>query len=155
MAIWQYKLTAIPKETVINKYGGTPERLLINSEDWQEDATFQNWYATSELNAQKTMQTIDQLVPRGHWQTASDAVFWKGDTNNNEDNDCGILFDKKTNTITDFEFRTDLRKQENITHFLVPLLRFCEDHNLMVFNAKGNLFKPQLQLILADIKKLK
>lgn len=170
MAIWQYQLYIIPKEAVIDKYGEIPEKLFIDKQAWKkywenikyvdgfpepdfEDATTMRWWRNINLDIKDTAAQIDKLVKRADWSNAKDYIGWKGDTDNEEDNDCHISFDEITNEINEFQFRIDLRNKAYAIKFIDGMLEICAKNNLYVMNINGYLFAPDSELILEDIKK--
>jgi len=172
MAVWQYQLNIIPKKAILEKYGSIPYELFIDQNGWEkywenvkydngfpepefEDAKTIKWWTKTKLDIKKTSEHIDKLVSRGDWNDDEDNGFigWKGDSEKGEDNDAHIAFDKKTNIISEFQFRADLRKRENITEFLNGMLDLCKQNDLMVFNTDGILFEPKSELIYEDLKK--
>ena len=171
MAIWQYQLNIIPRKSIIEKYGNIPTELLIANDSWEkywenikdienlpepdfEDAKTIKWWNNIKLDIKKTSEQVDKLVSRANWGKDSlDSVNWKGNSNNEEDNDCYISFDPKTKFINEFEFRTDLRNREKATNFLNGMLELCAKNELMVFNTKGILFEPNPELIYEEIRK--
>ncbi len=120
-----------------------------------EDAKTIKWWTNIKLDIKKTTTEIDKLVSRGDWSDDENSGFigWKGNTEKQEDNDAHIAYDTKTNVISEFQFRADLRKKENITEFLSGMLKLCERNDLMVFNTNGTLFEPKSELIYEDLKK--
>tara|TARA_R110002051_G_scaffold324078_1_gene419942 strand:- start:59 stop:697 length:639 start_codon:yes stop_codon:yes gene_type:complete len=172
MAVWQYQLNIIPKKAILEKYGSIPNELLIDHDGWEkywenvnfdngfpepdfEDAKTIKWWTNTKFDIRKATEQIDKLVSRGDWNDDEDSGFigWKGDSDKLEDNDAHIAYDKKTNVISEFQFRTDLRKRENITEFLNGMLNLCEQNDLMIFNTDGILFEPKSELIYENLKK--
>ncbi len=172
MAVWQYQLNIIPKKAILEKYGSIPNELLIDHDGWEkywenvnfdngfpepdfEDAKTIKWWTNTKLDIRKTTEQVDPLVSRGDWNDDEDSGFigWKGDSDKLEDNDAHIAYDKKTNIISEFQFRADLRKRENITEFMNGMLNLCEQNDLMVFNTGGILFQPKSEFINEDLKK--
>ncbi|WP_055437705.1 hypothetical protein [Lacinutrix algicola] len=171
MAIWQYQLNIIPKKAILEKYGKIPDTLFIDFINWKiywENVTYDNgypepnfedartikWWNNIKLDIKKTSEQIDQYVTRGDWNDDGERGFigWKGNSEKEEDNDAHIAYDKKTNIISEFQFRTDLRNKENAMKFLNGMLNVCSQNDLMVLNTEGILFEPQTELIFEDIK---
>ena len=172
MAVWQYQLNIIPKKAILEKYGSIPNELLIDHDGWEtywenlvdidnlpepnfEDAKTIKWWTNIKIDIKKITQEIDKLVSRGDWNDDEESGFigWKGDTEKEEDNDGHIAYDKNTNIISEFQFRTDLRNKQNATKFLNGMLKICEQNDLMVLNTNGILLEPKLELIFDDLKK--
>lgn len=170
MAVWQYQLNIIPKSAIVETYGEIPNELFIDEKGWKdywdnvkfdngfpdpefEDARTIKWWKNTALDIQDIANQIDNLVKRGDWSNDKDFIGWKGDTENEEDNDCHISFDEKTLVISEFQFRTDLRNLEKTKKFMEGMLNLCAENNLLVMNTKGLLFEPEMELIFEDIKK--
>jgi hypothetical protein len=168
MAIWQYRLSVIPKNSILDRYGEIPAKLFIDEEAWKaywkerierktdiepgfEDARTINWWKNINVNAKEISSQIDRLVKRGDWSNNMDYFGWKGDTNSNEDNDCHIAINNVTNEIQEFEFRTDLRANENIVGFLKGMIEICEANAFLVMNSNGSLFEPNFELVYNDL----
>ena len=169
MAIWQYQLTIIPKESILKKYSEIPEKLFIDKEAWEnywnkwktkskepeidfEDAKTINWWQNINIDIEKTVSDIDKLITRGDWSNCINFIGWKGDSDNNQDNDCHIAYNAKTRELSEFQFRTDLRSNKNVATFLKGILEICSNNELMVMNLEGFLFEPKIKLILEDLK---
>lgn len=165
MAIWQYYLKVIPKESVIRRYGFVPSKLEINHKGWAnyrqnlidgnkseidfEDAQTFNWWKDIFFDTPKTAASIDNLVKRCSW-SHSKTIGWKGDTQNNQDNDVYLHFDDSEN-IFEFTFRTDLRNDS--LDFLVDMLKICQKNNWLVMDAKGILFEPKYLEVYESMRK--
>lgn len=171
MAVWQYQLNVIPKKAVLEKYGELPVKLFIDFDGWKEywnnrrsqegfskpqfeDARTIKWWEKTKLDTKKVAEQIDLLVKRGDWSNDdSGFIGWKGNSNQDEDNDAHISYNTKTNIISEFQFRTDLRNKENLTKFLKGILNICRENELVVFNVEGHLFEPDFDIVFDDLKK--
>lgn len=155
MAIWQYYLKVIPKESVVRRYGFVPSKLEINHDGWAkrrqdlidgnkseidfEDAQTINWWKDVSFDKEAAIASIDELVRRCDWMS-SGTIGWKGDTRNNQDNDVYIHFGE-TGKVESFTFRTDLRNDS--LDFLVGMLAVCQAHDWLVMDARGFLFEAR------------
>lgn len=170
MAVWQYQLNIIPRSVIIEKYGEIPNKLFIDEKGWKdywdntkfdsgfpdpefEDALTINWWKNKTLNIQETANQIDKLVKRGDWSNDKDFIGWKGDSEEEEDNDCHIAFNENTFVISEFQFRTDLRNIEKAKKFMAGMLKICIVNDLLVMNTDGFLYDPEMEIIFEDIKK--
>jgi hypothetical protein len=167
MAVWQYNLTVIPKNSIIEKYGEIPQKLFIDVESWTkyrekwnnekvqpeidfEDAKTILWWKNSEIDLESTTIQIDELVSRASWSEPN-FLSWK--SNDENDNDCHIAISEKNKIISEFIFRTDLRNKDNIELFLNGILNICKANELLLMNLEGYLFEPKMELIFEDLKK--
>jgi len=166
MAIWQYQLTVIPQDVIIDLLGKLPDKLFIDKEArkiyWNnisneinivvEDAWTFDWWKFTKIDIELIANQIDKLVTRGSFNN-SDFLSWKGDDKINEDNDAGICIDEETGKITDFRFRTDLRKFENISMFLYEMIKICNANDFLLMNNNGDLFEADIKIISEDLIK--
>lgn len=157
MAIWQYYLKVIPQESVIKRFGYIPERLEMNLEAWEkhlqksivgaatapdfEDADTINWWQGITFDKVAVFSSINKLIERCSWDNSVTFFGWKGDENQNQDNDVYIYFEE-SGEITEFTFRTDLR--DGALDFLAEMLAICKQNNWLVMDGKGNLINPTL-----------
>ena len=165
MAIWQYYLKVIPKESVIKKYGFVPSKLEINHEGWVkyqqdrwngikseinfEDAQTINWWKDVFFDKKNTVSSINKLIKQCDWSN-SDTIGWKGDTRNNQDNDVYIHFDESEKVI-EFTFRTDLRNDS--LDFLAEMLEICKENDWLVMDDDGYLFEPKFLEVYESMRK--
>lgn len=146
MAIWQYLLIVVPENSIDNNYqcifkNNTTKYLPKTKSFWKE----------FEGNPVSIISEIDQIIPRADWGDET-YICWKGNANNNEDNDASISLSDDQTKIEGFQFRIDLRKASNITHVLQSILNLCEANHLVLIDLKGEIFKPKLADILKSMK---
>jgi len=146
MAIWQYLLIVVPENSIDNNYqcifkNNTTKYLPKTKSFWKE----------FEGNPVSIISEIDQIIPRADWGDET-YICWKGNANNNEDNDASISLSDDKTKIEEFQFRIDLRKVSNITHVFQSILNLCEANHLVLIDLKGEIFKPKLADILKSMK---
>ncbi|ABQ05597.1 hypothetical protein [Flavobacterium johnsoniae] len=146
MAVWQYLLIVVPKDSIGNNY----ECIFKNNKTEflpETDVFWKNFNG----NIPSIISGLDQIIPKANWGNET-YLNWKGNGQNEEDNDaCICLSDDKTK-IEEFQFRIDLRKPSNITNILQSILNLCEKHNLVLIDLKGKIFQPKLEDVLGSIK---
>ncbi|GAB2942433.1 hypothetical protein GCM10027048_03770 [Hymenobacter coalescens] len=170
MAIWQYRLTALPAAGIRRKLGHIPAQLFIDHEGrkqyWAappspdslprpafEDAYTINWWEDVSIAAAPLAAQIDQLLPRETWVApTSDYIRWKGDGRRDEDHDCSIAIDAATGTLGNVEFRTDFRNLDKAFAFLSAMLTLSASRDLLVFDAAGALMPPQVAAVLPSVQ---
>lgn len=145
MAIWQYSLLIIPEKSIGEDYkcifkNNTTKYLPKTDFFWKE----------SDIDVLKIVTEIDKLVERADW-SKENHYAWKGNSDN-EDNDGHIYLDSNTNKITEFFFRVDLRKKNNIKNFLHGLVKLCEQNELILINLKGEILEPKIEIIIENLK---
>ena len=166
MAVWQYRLIVLPTQGVIAAYGALPNQLFINHAGWAaywtdntirtaddpgfSDAHTTDWWQYVALDSISIAAKVDLLVSRGSWSKAN-WLTWKGDEENEEDNDCEIAINAETKHVEEFQFRTDLRHFGKARLFLDGMLALCREYQLLVMDDKGGLFEPTLQQIVPSI----
>ena len=157
MAIWQYNISIIPKESVLQKHGEVPNKLIINHEAWEkywdnytegkepnfEDAKTINWWKKTNISVTELSKDIDTIIPRANWGSKS-SINWKGNTENNEDNDASLIFNSVTNEIEEMTIRIDLRDPDKFPQFLESLCSILKKRNLLLMDLKGNLMEPSV-----------
>lgn len=146
MAIWQYLLIVVPEKSIQNDYqcifkNNTTEYLPETEPLWKD----------FDGDTISIISTMDSIIKRADWGDET-YICWKGDTKNEEDNDCSISLNKDKNQIIEFRFRIDLRKASNLTTTLQPILKLCEDNQLILMDLKGEIHKPKIEDLMASIK---
>ncbi|WP_156109401.1 hypothetical protein [Hymenobacter sp. APR13] len=170
MAIWQYRLTAVPEDAVRRRYDHLPTQLFIDHEGrrkaWQhrsftdedDEPTFNDAYSTAwwdglHIPATPVATQLDALLPRTTWGKPSpDYYSWKSDNENGPDHDCYLHRNETTDALEWLEFRTDLRPHPQNTGFLAAMLTLCREQHLLVFDDKGWLMKPEVPAVWAAIE---
>ncbi|WP_298141264.1 hypothetical protein [Flavobacterium sp.] len=158
MAIWQYGLLVIPKKSIQKKNGNIPSKLIgkksllkkITEKIFPKPDIFlpktSEYWKNFSPNLNEIENQIDRLVTKGSWSEQT-FLAWKGNSEIDEDNDCHIAIDKKTNQIVEFQFRTDLRKIENIECFLIGMLKICNENELVLIDEEKNILEPKFEIL--------
>ncbi len=146
MAVWQYLLIVVPEDSIDSNY----ECIFKNNKTKFLPETDSFW-KNFNVDISSIISELDQIIPKANWGNET-YLNWKGNGQNEEDNDaCICLSDDKTK-IEEFQFRIDLRKPSNITNILQSILNLCEKHNLVLIDLKGKIFEPKLEDVLGSIK---
>ncbi|OXA65461.1 hypothetical protein B0A67_24390 [Flavobacterium aquidurense] len=145
MAIWQYLLIVVPKNSIDKNYN-----IFENNEtDFLPDTD--SFWENFDGDIPSIISELDQIIPKANWGNDT-FINWKGDGNNDEDNDaCICLTDDKTK-IKEFQFRIDLRKASNITNVLQSILNLCKKNQFVLIDLKGEIFKPEMQYSMESLK---
>ncbi len=129
MAFWQKNIIILP----LNQLQADNNIMLTD-----KSVAKQIWLRR-ELNSKGIIIELDKLISRADWVNSEDWIYWKGDTENYEDNDVTLIFDKETKLISAFEFRFDLRT--NSTSFIENIINIC--HNFQLgFVIDNKIIKP-------------
>ena len=146
MAVWQYLLIVVPEDSIDSNY----ECIFKNNKTEflpETDVFWKNFNG----DIPSIISELDQIIPKANWGNET-YLNWKGNTNENEDNDAHIFLNNDKTNIIEFQFRIDLRKASNITNILQSILNVCEKHNLVLIDLKGKIFQPKLEDVLGSIK---
>lgn len=146
MAIWQYLLIVVPKNSIESNY----ECIFKNNKTKFLPNTNSFW-KNFDSDISLIISELDQIIPKANWGTDT-FICWKGNANNEEDNDASICLSNDKTKIEEFHFRIDLRKSSNINHVLQSILNICKKNQFVLIDIKGNIFKPQLDDILKSMK---
>jgi hypothetical protein len=160
MAIWQFSLTVIPRNGLIEKYGYLPDKLFIDSEKRQHffdfkdsdidsddeieynDALSENWWHLTDILPIEIIHQMDKIVKRADY--GDDFwINWKTYTFGDKleiDNDAGLLINENTGKIEELSFRADLREPELL--FLSKMLTLGQLYNWVFMDKKGFIANP-------------
>lgn len=162
MAVWQYRLTVIPKKALLDKYTELPEKLFIDHEGWNEywdnpsgkidDDSTVNWWQDQKVCIEDIRNKVDSLLPRASWNDSKDCLIWKMEQKK-EDIDCSIFFNRRTKELESFDFRIDVRNSNTSIKFLKMILELCIERGFILMNTDGALIEPQKEKVFEDIKK--
>lgn len=146
MAIWQYLLMVVPENSIESNY----ECIFKNNKtEFLPDTN--SFWENFDGDISLIITELNQIIPKANWGTDT-FICWKGNKNNEEDNDASICLSNDKTKIEEFQFRIDLRKSWNINHVLQSILNICEKNQFFLIDIKGNIFKPQLEDILKSMK---
>ncbi len=165
MAIYQFKLTAIPRKSVLEKYGALPSKLVLDYEEWKEyyrkkdgqikdeeaflDAFTQDWWSSVEINIAEVVAHIDSKVKRADWGRDEFSFHWKTYTKE-VDNDAGLILTGETRKIEELSFRADLR-EKGLT-FLTGMISLAAQYDWLLMDVKGNLVQPAIEDVMGLIQ---
>ena len=146
MAIWQYLLIVVPEKSIDNNY-----QCIFKNNKTEFLPETNSFWKNFEGDIPLIISELDQIIPKANWGNET-YLNWKGNGNNDEDNDaCICLSDDKTK-IEEFQFRIDLRKASNITTVLHAILNLCKKNQFVLIDLKGEIFKPEMQYIRESLK---
>src|SRR5206468_5305894 len=104
VAIWQFHIYFIPRQSLFDKYGHVPTQLEMNKEGWEdyiesgdldkepefEDALSISWWSTLNLDIKELLPTLQQFGQLQEWTARTEGLRSFGDT---ETNDISVSFD--------------------------------------------------------------
>ena len=160
MALWQFHLKAIPKQSFLNIKGEDDPHFFKNLAEWQTywavykphkppfrigfaDEDTRDWWGSSTIKAIEVELKMDELNISK--RTYSDYISWKGDTENKQDHDAYILIEEATGFLKRFHFRIDSRDRQPL--FLKKVLQICTDYDLLVIAPNDYFLAPELDLV--------
>jgi hypothetical protein len=161
MAINQYNISLIPRQSIIEKYGELPTQLFIDHDAWQrhfdtkdfdseydfEDAQTINWWRDRNVVFKDIELYIDSFTKPIEWSKNSTDSKSYGDNSTND------FFIGLTNEIhiDEFSCRIDVSNldQNFINHILVLTKRL----DCLLMDKKGNLFEPTFEKLVENIRK--
>ncbi|URC11028.1 hypothetical protein [Flavobacterium sp. B183] len=146
MAIWQYLLIVVPEKSIRNDY-----QCIFKNNTTQFLPETKSLWKDFNCDIVSIISEMDTIIKRADWGDEN-YFCWKGDTKNEEDNDCSIFLSKNKTQIKEFRFRIDLRKASNITNTLQPILKLCENNQLVLIDLKGEILNPKLEEIFKSMK---
>lgn len=162
MAVWQYKLTVIPRKAFLDKYSDLPEKLFIDYQGWNkywendsikiDDDSTVNWWQGQNVYVEDIRHKVDSCLPRASWSDSINCLLWKTEKGD-EDIDCSISFNSTTHELEGFDFRVDLRNGNMSFKFLDMILELCLEKGFVLMNTNGALIEPQKEKVFEDIKK--
>jgi len=143
MAIWQYTCILIPLRNFENNY---IQFLKQKDAEYlkETDCFWGNYY----LNKEKVSKKIDLNISEYKSENGS-YIYWKGNTEKLQDNDCSLSY--KGDFITGILIRFDLREMENIKKFVNLLLEIANEKQLKFMNLKYQFFDAKKDLLIEDI----
>ena len=145
MAVWQYNLIVVPKESIKSDY-----ECIFETNETKFLPEIELFWKNVNVDLSNLALEIDKLVSRANWNEVNNFA-WKGNSETNEDNDCNIFL-KSKNQIMSFNFRTDLRNEANVSSFLNGMLKICRLNDFVLINLNGEILEPILEVVVENLK---
>jgi hypothetical protein len=160
MAIYQYTIKFIPRQSIIDKYGEIPNQFSIDQEAWEkhwekediesdydfEDALTISWWDNRSILFKNFEPFVDAFIKPVEWADNSIGSKRYGD---DKTNDFSIELDTD-GFIEDFNCRFDLRNLDK--HFVINILSLAQQLDCLLLDRKGNLFQPTFEKLIENIK---
>jgi len=144
MAIWQYTCILIPLRNFENNY---IKFLQQEKTDYRKETHY--FWNNFSLSKSVVSEKIDLNISK-YKSENENRIYWKGDSDNFEDNDCEIQ--SNNDFITEFTIRFDLRNAKNVKKFIDLLLEISIENQLKFMNLKYEFFNAEKNLLIEDIK---
>ena len=161
MAIWQFYIYFIPRQSLLDRYNHVPTKLEMNKEGWAdyiekfnldeepdfEDALTISWWTNLNLDINVLLPTLQQFGELQEWTTTCDGLRRFGDT---ETNDISVSFDDKTNKVEELSCRLDLRQIDK--GFIDKMLSLATQFDCLLMDSQGRLYEPTIKNLLDTIQ---
>ncbi|UTN02305.1 hypothetical protein L0669_13350 [Flavobacterium bizetiae] len=145
MAIWQYLLIVVPENSIDKNYN------IFENNETEFLPDTDSFWENFDGDISSIISELDQIIPKANWGDET-CLNWKGNGNNEEDNDACICLNDDKTKIKEFQFRIDLRKASNIINVLQSILNLCKKNQFVLIDLKGQIFKPEIESIIESLK---
>lgn len=145
MAIWQHLLIVIPENSIDKNYN------IFENNETEFLPDTDSFWENFDGDISSIISELDQIIPKANWGDET-CLNWKGNGNNEEDNDACICLNDDKTKIKEFQFRIDLRKASNIINVLQSILNLCKKNQFVLIDLKGQIFKPEIESIIESLK---
>lgn len=148
MAIYQYHIELIPRQSIIRKSGKIPKSIVIDHDSSKDmdGAVTENWWDERQILFADIEPYIDSFAKPVEWLKDSKDLKSYGDTATN-DFTIGL---KDFMYIEELDCRIDLRELN--LNFINHVLEIAQKLDCLLFDKKGNLFEPTLPELIENIK---
>ncbi len=163
MAIYQYNISLLPRQPIIDKFGKVPSKLFIDHEARQEflanttdfDAAFNfqddltiDWWKDRRVRFKDIQTYIFSFSKPIEWTKDFEDLKSYMD-NEDSDNDLSIdIFDNEY--IQEFSFRINVARLSPA--FIGHIITIANNLDCVIVDRHGNLFEPTYQHIADSIK---
>jgi hypothetical protein len=141
VAIWQFNIYFIPRQTLLDKYG----QVLTELE--YEDALTIHWWHNLNLDTNKLLPLLQQFGDLQEWTSSTEELRSFGDT---AANDISIYFDNKTDKVLELSCRLDLRQIDK--NFIDKVFSIATQFDCLLMDSKGRLFQPSVTALADSIQ---
>lgn len=163
MAIYQYRLTVLPRTGLLSVLGEIPEKLDVDFKksmeaflkgDWNDDPDdyeifVEKCWSEANINPKDIIKLMDEKLDRANWGNSGKSNKWKTITDKS-DNDASLHTDENQTFITEFAFRADLKEPGLV--FLFAMINLAAKHDFLLMDAQGNLAEPDPEKVFGLIK---
>jgi hypothetical protein len=147
MAIYQYNVIVIPRQTLLRHWNPIPGKVqYLQNPKFGDDLINVNWWE----NLNTDFDDIERRI-----RLFADQVEWTKDTTgmktfgNNETNDITISKTEQ-GQLEGISFRIDLRETDRT--FIDNVLALSKDLDCLLLDSQGNLFEPTLKNLANHMK---
>jgi len=163
MAIWQFKISLVPGQSLVEKYGEPlPTQLNVNKEGWEaymketdfsdrpafEDAFTVYWWLPLRLDLNTLQPILEEIGDLQEWTADADGLRNFG---NPDTNDISVCFDSETNNVEDVSCRIDLRNLDTV--FIGQVLSLAKNYDCLLMDRQARLFEVSEVALIEAIRK--
>lgn len=141
MAIWQFNIYFIPRQTLFDKYGQVPTELEY------EDALTIPWWLNLNLDTNNLMPLLQQIGDLQEWTSRIEGLRSFGYT---QANDISICYDNKTDKVEELSCRLDLRQIDK--KFIDKVFSIATQFDCLLMDSRGRLFRPTVAAFAESIQ---
>jgi hypothetical protein len=161
VAIWQFHIYFIPRQSLIDTYGHVPLQLEMNKDGWSdyirngdldnkpefEDALTVQWWLNLNLDISKLLPILQKFGELQEWTARTDGLRSFGDT---ETNDISVCFNHQTNRVEELSCRLDLRQVDK--GFVKKFLALATHFDCLLMDRQGRLYEPTVENLVDKIE---
>ena len=161
MAIWQFHIYFIPRQSLLDKYGRVPTNLEMNKDGWEdyiqkfdldkepefEDAMTIQWWLNLNLHINELLPTLQKFGELQEWTATAQGTRKFGDT---ETNDISVCFEHQTNKVQELSCRLDLRQIDK--EFIKKALSLAAQFDCLLMDTQGRLYEPTIENLFDTIQ---
>jgi hypothetical protein len=147
MAIYQYHLTVIPRQTILRHWNPIPEKVQYrDNPKFGDDLINVNWWDDLNADSNDIEKIIRVFADQVEWTKTTEGMKTFG---NNDTNDITISKTEQ-GRLEGISFRIDLRKIDR--DFIFNALTISKDLDCLLLDSQGNLFEPTRENLVDNVK---
>lgn len=161
MAIWQFHIYFIPRQSLFDRYGHVPPSLEMNKEGWEdyfqkfdldkepefEDAMTIQWWLNLNVDINELLPTLQQFGELQEWTATCYGLRCFSDT---ETNDISVCYDDQKSKVQELSCRLDLRQIDK--GFVAKLLCLAKRFDCLLMDRQGRLYEPIIENLMEKIE---
>jgi hypothetical protein len=147
MAIYQYHVTVIPRQTILRHWNPIPDKIQYrDNPKFGDDLINVNWWENLNTDFVDIEKRIRPFADQVEWTKRTEGMKTFG---NNDTNDITIS-KTETGQFEGISLRIDLRKIDRV--FIDHVLAISKDLDCLLLDSQGNLFEPTHENLADKIK---
>ena len=147
MAIYQYHVTVIPRQTILRHWNPIPDKVQYrDNPKFGDDLINVNWWENLNTDFDDIEKRIRAFADQVAWTKQTERMKTFG---NNDTNDITIS-KTESGQFEGFYFRIDLREIDRV--FIDFVLTISKDMDCLLLDSQGNLFEPTYENLADKIK---